>query len=61
LDIQSTTESPVLQGHDPKLQSESEDAGVVDSRETPDIGMQPDTRAISSRELTTEHKNTEDN
>jgi hypothetical protein len=52
LKIQSTTEAPLLQAHDLKIQSESEDAGVVDSRETPDIGMKSDTRAISSRDLT---------
>jgi hypothetical protein len=34
LNIQRTTEAPVLQAHDPKIQPESEDAGVVDSRET---------------------------
>jgi hypothetical protein len=39
----STTEDPILQAHDPKIQFESEDAGVVDSRETPDIGMKSDT------------------
>jgi hypothetical protein len=61
LKIQSTTEAPLLQAHDPKMQSESEDAGVVDSRETPDISMKSDTKGISSRELTTETKNTKDN
>jgi hypothetical protein len=45
LNLQSTTEAPVLQAHDPKIQSESEDAGVVDSREIPDIGMKSNTRA----------------
>jgi hypothetical protein len=47
LNIQSTTEAPGLQAHDPKIQSESEDAGVVDSRETPDISMKSDTKAIN--------------
>jgi hypothetical protein len=61
LDIQSTTEAQVLQDHDLKIQSESEEAVIVDSRESPEIVMQSDTRAISSRELTTEPKNTEDN
>jgi hypothetical protein len=61
LNIQSTTEAPVLQAHDLKIQPESEDAGVVDSRETPDISMKSDTKGISSRELTTEPKNTKDN
>jgi hypothetical protein len=61
LNIQSTTEALVLQAHDPKIQSESEDAGVVDSRETPDIAMKSDTKATSSRELTTEPKNAKDN
>jgi hypothetical protein len=61
LNIQSTTEAPVLQALDPKIQSESEDASVVDSRETPDISMKSDTRAISSREITNEPKNTKDN
>jgi hypothetical protein len=61
LNIQITTEAPVLQAHDPKIQSESEDTGVVDSRDTPDISMNSDTKAISSRELTTETKNTKNN
>jgi hypothetical protein len=61
LNIHSTTEAPVLQAHDPKIQFESEYAGVVDSRKTQDIGMMSDTRAISSRELITEPKNTKNN
>jgi hypothetical protein len=61
LNVQSTNEAPVLQAHDPKIQSESDNAGVLYSRETSDIGIKSDTRAISSRELTTDPKNTKYN